>query len=141
MGKDGLSFAEAIEEAQRVPNAPSDGAAADVSSPFPGMTLPADHRVIDTNDPNAEKIRGAVEYDYEAAVDIFCLNKDEDRERYVGVLNSILSGKALKQYEEKTWSKEGDFMVALCYLRKLPMKRKPNPLGLPKHEEDEDDNN
>jgi hypothetical protein len=31
-------------------------------------------------------------------------------------MNKCLHGEAVKQYEDRTFTKDGDFMVAFCYL-------------------------
>lgn len=56
----------------------------------------------------------APEYDWDAHVAVFCL--PSDREGYEEVLNMALHGEATVRYEERTFTKEGDFMVAICYL-------------------------
>lgn len=52
--------------------------------------------------------------DYEAHCDVFCLPPDKDG--YEEVLNLCLRGEAILRWERDSFSKEGDFMVAVCYL-------------------------
>lgn len=120
MGKDTKGFADLIEDAQRLPK----GAASptEITSPF-AMPLPPDHRVVE-DDQDPTKVPGAVEYDYEAHVDVYCLNRDEERDEYVGILNQILSGKAMLRYEDRSMTKDGDSMVTICWMTRIA-KAKP----------------
>ena len=56
--------------------------------------------------------------DFVAKVAVF--NLPADAEAYEEVLNEILRGDAISRYEERTFSKEGDFLVAICYLEPRP---------------------
>lgn len=58
--------------------------------------------------------RAAPAHDFDAHIDVFSL--PSDREGYQDVLNQILRGDALLRYEDRTFTKEGDFIVAICYL-------------------------
>jgi hypothetical protein len=52
--------------------------------------------------------------EWDAHCDVFCI--PADRDGYQDVLNQILHGEASLRYEERTFTKDGDFMVAICYL-------------------------
>jgi hypothetical protein len=104
------SFAELIESAQKLPDLLG-SRPVDLSSPF-ALPLPPAHRVVDTSkDP--EKFPSVADYDCDAHVEYFVLptNKAE----YEAALNQILKGKAVLRYEDRNFTKEGDYVVALCY--------------------------
>lgn len=54
------------------------------------------------------------ELDYDAHVKVFALPADASD--YEDVLNMALRGEALIRFERDTFTKDGDFMVAVCYL-------------------------
>ena len=54
------------------------------------------------------------ELDYEAHAVVFALPADCGE--YEDVMNQILRGEAIVRYEDRTFTKEGDFMVAMVYL-------------------------
>lgn len=54
------------------------------------------------------------EHDFDAHVRVFLLPTDAGD--YEDILNTILSGEGVLRYEEKTFTKDGDFMVAICWL-------------------------
>jgi hypothetical protein len=58
--------------------------------------------------------RRGPEMDYEAHCEVFALPADSAA--YEDIMNMILRGEAISRYEDRSWSKEGDFMVAICYL-------------------------
>lgn len=95
-GPDSTDFGDVIEKAQRL-------TAGDVASPFAGQTafVPAGAK------PGAE-------YEFEAHIKLFAI--PADAADYEDVMNLILSGDAVLRYEEKTFTKDGDFMVAICWL-------------------------
>ncbi len=111
-----LSFADLIEEAQKTPES-TRRAGKEVSSPF-GMPLPADHAVIDGDDIDEAKIPGVAEYDYDAKVCYFALPKDIPE--YEAVLNQVLKAEAILRYEDRSFTKEGDCIIVMCYLAKTP---------------------
>ncbi len=118
-GSETESFAELIEKAQKAP-AGAERAVGDAASPFP-LPLPAGHRVVtDKDDP--VKIPGAVEYDFQAHVKYFNIPNDADK--YEDTVNMILSAGAVLRFEEKHFTKEGDFVIVLCYLTKKPKPKK-----------------
>lgn len=119
MGQETPGFAALIEEAQRLPATPG-SVPPEITSPF-GGPLPPDHRVVEDL-PGGSKIAGVVEYDYEAHVEVLCVNRKDERALYVEVLNDILSGKAMLRYEDRTVTKDGDAMITICW-----MTRKPRP--------------
>lgn len=119
MGKNDVpsTFAEIIENAQRVPEGIVNRRA-DLSSPF-SVPLPPDHRVVNMDD-EPEKIQNVPMYDYKAHVEYLVLPKDI--ERYEGTLNEILNAEAILRYEEKSFTKEGDCIIVICYLKPDPVK-------------------
>lgn len=58
--------------------------------------------------------RAAQGHDFEAHVKVFLLPTDAGD--YEDVLNQILRGEAVLRYEERTFTKDGDFMVAVCFM-------------------------
>lgn len=58
--------------------------------------------------------RAGPELDYDAHVKVFTL--PPDAADYEDVLNMALRGEALLRWERDTFTKDGDFMVAVCYL-------------------------
>lgn len=93
------SFTELIEKAQAV--------SGDVASPFP---TPGAGRVAF----QPGRVPGAAEFDFEAKVGVFTLPTDSGE--YEDILNMSLRGEAIIRYEDRTFTKEGDFIVALCYM-------------------------
>lgn len=61
--------------------------------------------------------------EYDAHCDVFCLPSDKDG--YEDVLNQCLRGEAILRWERDTFTKEGDFMVAVCYLTPRVVERAP----------------
>jgi len=119
MGKDVPGFAELIEQAQRVPLEGNSGLP-DLSNPFQ-TPLPPGHRVVDSRaDPS--KVPGAVAYEY--TTHIRCFNLPRDCAEYEDVINEILSGNGVLRFEDKTWTKEGDFVIAVCWLKPKPSTKK-----------------
>ena len=130
MGKNDVppGFADLIEQAQRSPVPNKRLAPGDLSSPFP-MPLPADHRLVNNVDL-PDKTPGVPQYDFEPHVEFFCIPKDA--RLYEEAMSRILNGKAVLRYEEKTFTKEGDFLIAICYLT-----YKPNPRRLAQERREE----
>lgn len=95
-GPEITDFGDIIERAQRV-------TPGDVASPFAGRDafVPA-------------RGKPGTEYDFEANVKVFAM--PADAADYEDVLNEILRGDAILRYEEKTFTKDGDFLVAICWL-------------------------
>jgi len=100
MPKESEDFADVVERAQRV--------SGDISSMFGSQNGPG--RVA--FEPRGN--RAGPELDYEAHSAVFALPADCDA--YEDVMNQVLRGEAIMRYEDRTFSKEGDFMVALVYL-------------------------
>lgn len=75
-------------------------------------------------EPPAVRPAAGPELDWDAHCEVFCLPVDKDG--YVEIINMCLHGEAVKQFEDRTFTKDGDFMIAICYLtpRQLP---EPNP--------------
>lgn len=106
MSIDQPSFTELLEKAQSV--------SSDVASPFP---VPGAGRVAF----QPGRVPGAPEHDFEAKVAVFTLPTDSGE--YEDVLNMSLRGEAIIRYEDRTFTKEGDFIVAICYM--VPRERAP----------------
>lgn len=102
-----------IESAQRLPE-PGAGAGLDISSPF-ARRLPAHHKVVD-DEPGP--LKGVPTYEFKANVKFFTI--PDDAEKYEAILDLVLSGAAILRYEDKTYSKDGDFLVTICYLTPKP---------------------
>jgi hypothetical protein len=100
MPQDSEDFADVIEKAQKVSN--------DLGSLFGAQNGPG--RVAFEQRGN----RVGPEMDFEAHSEVFALPADKDG--YEDVMNQVLRGEAVMRYEDRTFSKEGDFMVALVYL-------------------------
>jgi len=101
MPQESEDFADVIEKAQRI--------GGDMGSLFNGPGRVA----FEAQQPN----RAGPVQDYEAHSEVFAL--PADREAYEDVMNQVLRGEAIMRYEVRTFSKEGDFMVALVYLTPL----------------------
>jgi hypothetical protein len=98
MPQESEDFAAVVERAQKVSN--------DIGSLFsngPGRTA---------FEPRVN--RGGPDLDFEAHSEVYAL--PADREAYEDVMNQVLRGEAVMRYEDRTFTKEGDFMVALVYL-------------------------
>lgn len=89
-------FADVVAKAQRVTSA-------DVASPFAGREAYVTARG-----------KPGVELDFDAHVKVFTIPADAPD--YEEVMNTVLRGDALLRYEEKTFDKEGNFLVAICWL-------------------------
>jgi hypothetical protein len=102
MPKESEDFADVIEKAQKV------GRSGDLGSLFneqngPGRTA---------FEPRVN--RAGPDMDFEAHSEVFAL--PADREAYEDIMNQVMRGEAIMRYEDRTFTKEGDFMVALVYL-------------------------
>ncbi len=132
MGKTVSGFAEAIEAAQQtaVPLAPTD-----LAGPFP-LPIPKGHKVVEEGGPEAEgRIPGvALLTEYKAHAKVFNLGAPDDCEMYETTLNEILNAKAILRYEDRTFTKEGDCLVAVCWLTYAQKAKAPGS----KKDEDED---
>lgn len=115
---DDNDFASVIDRAQRVP-APGNGIAEEVTDLFERPT-PSSHRVVDNLD--GAKVEGAVEYDYEAHIEYFAI--PDSKEAYEQTLNKIMKAEALLRWEKSTFTKEGDFVIVICYLTPIPNKER-----------------
>jgi hypothetical protein len=126
MGKGEVpGFAELIEQAQKLPVMGAD-ALADLSNPFQ-VPLPANHRVVDSR-AEPSKVPGAVTYEYKT--NIRCFNLPTDCVAYEEVIDKILSGDGILRFEDKTWTKEGDFVIAICWLTPKPGAKKKKAMRL-----------
>lgn len=63
-------------------------------------------------EPNPGRAGPAMEFD--AHVKVFAL--PPDAADYEDILNQVLRGEAILRWERDTFTKDGDFMVAICYL-------------------------
>jgi hypothetical protein len=116
MGKNDAppTFAELIESAQKLPD-PLGTRPADLSSPF-AFTPPAPpdtHRLVDIA-KNPDKIPGVAEFDYDAHIEHFVIPMQKSE--YEKALGLILGGNAILRYEDRTFNKDGDYLIVLCYL-------------------------
>jgi hypothetical protein len=104
--QESTDFADVIERAQRV-------TPGDVASPFASREAFV---------PNA---RGKVgtELNFNSHVKVFCLPTDAPD--YEEVMDQILAGDAILRYEEKTFDKDGNFLVAICWLTERPQIAQP----------------
>ena len=102
MPQDSEDFADVIEKAQKIGNSK------DLGSLFNVQTGPG--RVA--FEPRGN--RAGPDQDFEAHSEVFAL--PADRDAYEDVMNQVLRGEAIMRYEDRTFTKEGDFMVALVYL-------------------------
>jgi len=107
-------FASVITRHQKLPDFDSEKKP-DISSPFP-RPVPKDHRVVDIDEE--DKIPKSIQWDYEAHVEYLLLPKDCDA--YAEIINKALAGDALIRFEEKSFLKEGDCAVVICYLTRKP---------------------
>jgi hypothetical protein len=98
-GNESEDFTDIINKAQRVDK--------DIGGLF-GNSTPG--RVAFEPRPD----RAGPEHDWDAHIDVF--NLPADKEGYEDVMNKCLRGEATVRYERDTFTKEGDFMVAICYL-------------------------
>lgn len=100
MPKESEDFTDVIEKAQKVSN--------DLGSMFSAQNGPG--RIA--FEPRGN--RAGPEQDFEAHSEVFAL--PADRDAYEDVMNQVLRGEAVMRYEDRAWSKEGEFMVACVYL-------------------------
>lgn len=100
MPQESQDFGDVIARAQRV-------TPGDVASPFAGREafVPARGK------PGAE-------FDFDAHIKVFAM--PADAVDYEDVMNLVLRGDAVLRYEEKTFTKDGDFLVAICWLTPRP---------------------
>lgn len=91
------NFSELIERAQSVNT--------DIASPFPAPGRTAFQ---------AGRAAAGPDLEYQAHVCVFNLPNDSDE--YEDVLNQCLRGEAIVRFEEKTFDKDGNFLVAICYM-------------------------
>ena len=60
--------------------------------------------------------------------EVFCLPRD--REGYDALFNRLWSGEGTVRYEERTFTKEGEFMVVVCHFAPVGEPQQPQPVGL-----------
>lgn len=101
MPQESEDFLDVITRAQRV-------TAGDVANPFESGKNAFVHG----------RNTGVPDLDWDAHVEVFALPADAGD--YEDIMNMCLRGEATMRYEERTWSKEGDFMVAVVYLTPRP---------------------
>lgn len=127
------SFADIIKEAQDAATRAGLGSA-DISNPFQ-RPLPPGHEVVNLPGKAAKPVGPVLEY--KAHVEV--LNLSESADRYEDVLDQILRGEAVLRSEDKTFTKEGDFVVVITYLVPLTAKKKKEPTDLAHREVDDRD--
>lgn len=145
MGKDNDSFADAIDRAQRTPNAKNQGANHDLPNLFTGFPTPEGETVVDNEplparnkDANAV-IKGIPRYRLKAHIRRFIIGtivtrvgegKDieyiseerDDSAEYEALMDDMLSGKAVPRFEERNILKDGALVIVVSYLAVLPKK-------------------
>lgn len=119
------SFAELIEKAQATPP----GKRLDVANPLQGRMANGDP-VVNLDNMKSARIPGNSEYDFEAHVEFLCFpGGDGEGEKggekaYERILNMALKGEAIIRSEDKTFDKNGDFLVVIQYLTYKPKPKK-----------------
>jgi hypothetical protein len=111
-------FASVIERAQQSPRSRAD-IPQEVTDLFE-KPIPPNHRVI--REGKGDQIPGMIEYDYQAHIKYFAIPERADE--YEAITNDILAGKALLRWEKTTFTKEGDFIVVVCYMTMTPNKER-----------------
>lgn len=106
------TFADLIKQIQNDGKFEGD----DVSSPF-GTPLPKDHKVINMD---AEKLSKEPDVDLDYTPHFAFFNLPHDTDDYENTLKLLTNKRNILRYEERTFSKEGDFLVAVCYLSYEP---------------------
>lgn len=123
MKDDKSSFADLIDAQQR-PDVLGDS-----SSPFDMSDSNPNYRTVRIDDP--VKIKNATEFDFEARIELCVL--PSDKEKYEEIMNKILRGEGLLRWEERHFTKEGDFIIAVTYLVKKTKPKKSTdspPIGI-----------
>ena len=100
MAQESEDFADVIEKAQRI--------SGDMGNLFSAQNGPG--RVAFEPQGN----RAGPELNFEAHSKVFALPADCDD--YEDVMNQVLRGEAVMRYEDRTFDKEGNFLVALVYM-------------------------
>jgi hypothetical protein len=117
-------WAELIENSQKPPAARAALENKDPLSSILETRLPAGHRLINMDDENdPDKIPGAVGYEFDPHVKFFSIPKDSAD--YEAVIADVLQKKAIVRYEERTFTKDGDFLVVVFYLTPRPVPVRP----------------
>jgi hypothetical protein len=111
-------FASVIERSQHSPRTKAD-LPQEVNDLFE-RPIPRDHRVV--REPTGEKIAGAIEYDYKSHVEYF--HVPEQKDEYEEILDTILNAEAVLRYEDRTFTREGDCIVVICYLTRTENKER-----------------
>lgn len=105
------NFAELIEKAQSFGN--------DVAGPF------ADAAGRVAFQPG--RAPGVPQYDYEAHAEVMYL--PADKERYEEILNLLLRGEGIRMREDTTFTKDGDYVVAIVYMTPIRAAGAPAAVG------------
>lgn len=146
MGKDSESFAEALDRAQRTPNAKNQGANQDLPNLFTGFPTPEGESLVDNVPAPAARgkdandiIKGIPRYRLKAHLRRFIVGTlvtqvgsgksaeyiTEDRDdsaEYEALMDDMLSGKAVPRFEERNILKDGTLIIVVSYLAVLPKK-------------------
>jgi hypothetical protein len=142
------SFAAAINRASAVPDDVGVGATQELPSIFKSSDFPipqGDH-VQNMDSDDDKKIQGIPAYKYKANIKRFLIGpisqgRDErgmpvivehdDSIAYQEVLNEILAGRAVLQWDDKKVTNEGGLIVAMVWLipKEEPRSPKPDPMN------------
>lgn len=106
-------FAEIVKRAQR-------GNGGDISS-----VLSPNGQGRIAFEPRRNQAPAGQDLDFDCKVAVYSLPADAGD--YEDAMNLILRGEAIKNYEDRTFDKEGNFLVALCYF--VPRPRAARPAG------------
>ena len=141
-------FADSINKASAIPENQGNGANVDIPSGPLGIgqfPIPDGEPVIDNVKPpdalGKHAVKGVTKYNLTACVRRFIMGRVYTREtddegksysvpeerddsgEYERILNLMLSGEAVRSWEERTVLKDGTVIIALCYLVKKDPKQ------------------
>ena len=145
MGKDSDSFADAIDRAQRIPNARNQGANQDLPNLFTGFPTPEGETLVDNVPPatqgknSSNVLKGIPRYRLKAHIKRFIIGTlvtqvgvgraaeyvtedRDDSQEYEALMDSMLLGTAIPRFEERNILKDGTLVIVVSYLAVLPKK-------------------
>ena len=142
MSKGDGTFADVINDASARPDDLGEGASHELPSMFKPFPIPEGDHVENIPDPN--KIQGIPAYKYTARFKRFLMGpiskgrddkgmpiieEHDDSIAYQAVLDEVLAGHAVLRWEDKKFTNEGGFIVAMTWLvKKDNPKPKPDVL-------------